>query len=80
MEVAPGIFVTLPVALELPLGYENLISFDPIAWLNFSIPLLNYLWQATYSVNPYLLNAADLYPADWIYLATYAPAPPPPVL
>lgn len=67
-----GVPVTGPVALTLPLGYENLLSFDPLAWLNFVIPLLNYAWQTRFSIyNPYLLTAADLYPADWIYVATY---------
>lgn len=79
VEVVPGVFVNLPVAIDLPVGYETLITFNPIAWLDFTIPLLNYIWQAYYSVNPYLLNAADLYPADWIYTATYS-APPPAVI
>ncbi len=58
VEVAPDVFVDLPVAIDLPVGYETLINFDPIAWLNFSIPFLNALWQTTYYINPYLLSAA----------------------
>ena len=71
VEVAPDVFVSGPVPLDLPIGYENFLSFNPIAWLEFTIPLLNYLWQAKYFVNPYLLDAADLYPAAWVYTATY---------
>lgn len=76
IEISPGIFITGPVAINLAPGYETLLSFNPITWLNYSIPLLNYLWQDLYGVDPYLLIAANLYPADWIYQATYTPPPP----
>ena len=52
-----GIVTTIgPAPVDLPLNYASLISFDPILWLNFWIPLVNTAYQNLYGIYPELLR------------------------
>ena len=64
--------------IPLPTGYENLITFDPVPWLELLVPAANTAWQSRFEVNPFILTASDLLPApgSLIFNATYAlPSP-----
>lgn len=71
IEVAPGIWVEGPAPITLPTDYQYL-SFDPIMWLDYFVPLVNSIWQDYHGINPYLLTAPSLYPPTWIYEASYS--------
>lgn len=68
-----NVYVTIPNPINLPVGYENLISFDPAFWLNTFIPFINVAWQDYYGVDPALLTANALYPSTWLYESYFGP-------
>lgn len=63
-----------PDPLSLPLGYANLMSFDPALWLNFWVPLVNNAYQNLYGIYPDLLLASALISSSYAFTGTYAPA------
>lgn len=68
-----NIYITVPNPLDLPVGYENLITIDPTLFLNWFYPLVNYAWQDYNGIDPYLLTASDLVPTGWIYDNYFGP-------
>ena len=58
IEPYPGIYITIPDTIDLPVGYENLYTMPP--YLNWFVPLVNVAWQDWYGIDPYLLTAYDL--------------------
>jgi len=60
IEPYPGIFITIPYAIPLPAGYENLPYLSSI--VSWYLPFVNTAWQDYYGVNPFLLTASDLLP------------------
>ncbi len=69
-------YVSIPAALSLPVGYENLITIDPYLWLNWFVPFANVAWEDWFAIDPDLLTAADLLPVDWVYSYTFGPVAP----
>lgn len=61
----------VPAPIPLPLGYQTLYTFDPAAWLNFWVPLVNPFWQNYYGINPALLTAAQLLNPALTFTGTY---------
>lgn len=71
--VTPTGLVSVPAPITLPANYPSLLSFDPGLWLDNWVPLSNIAWQTLYGINPALLAATALYPANYVYTATYLP-------
>jgi len=61
-----------PAPLTLPLNYATLISFDPILWLNFWVPLVNVGYQNLYGIYTNLLTASAILPTGWTYTGGFA--------
>lgn len=64
-----------PAAITLPTNYASLISFDPILWLNFWVPLVNNAYQNLYGIYPNLLTATGILPTGWTYTGSFALPP-----
>lgn len=60
IEPYPGIFITVPDPIALPLGYESLPYLASL--VTWYVPFANNAWQNYYGINPYLLTATDLLP------------------
>lgn len=69
-----------PSPIILPIDYENLITFDPAAWLNLLVPAANTAWQARFEVNPLLLTPTSLLPDPALYVFDATFASPIPIL